>query len=123
MVMFFLLFGLRSFLRKEWLAIIAAAILLTVLRGSALTALHPALDLGIHFGIYVTILLVIVRFGLLTTVFGVFFINCLGRCAYSTDFNSWVNGYSTMTTLLLAGLVLWAFRRSLENHEILEANA
>ena len=62
----------------------------------------------------------LLRFGLVATIAAVFFINALNGMALSTDWNAWYMPASIATLLLLLGISVFAFWRSLGGRALIE---
>jgi uncharacterized membrane protein len=63
---------------------------------------------------------VLLRFGLVATIAAVFFINALNTMALSTDLSAWYIPSSIATLLLLLGIAIFAFWRSLGGRALIE---
>jgi hypothetical protein len=108
---FFLLFGLKFVLRKDWLAAIAFVALFAVPRG--LLDSHPAIELPTLFLVYSIAVLIVLRFGLIPLAVAIFTVDMASSVPFSGDLSTWF-----MTTTLLAlfsvvALAAWGFYHSL----------
>ena len=63
---------------------------------------------------------VLLRFGLVATIAAVFFINALNTMALGTDLNAWYIPSSIATFLLLLGIAVFAFWRSLGGRALMD---
>ena len=108
---FFLLLGLRVLLRKDWIAAIAfIAIFVTLqsLRNSHLEVAIPAFLL-----VYLILLLIVFRFGLLPVAIGVFTVDMVANVPLTADFSEWYMSTSLLAVLSLVALAGWGFYHSL----------
>jgi serine/threonine-protein kinase len=118
---FLAIFGMRQLLRNEWLAALAAAALFT--------AVQPEVSgpdwwfVGLLYLVATAALIfVLLRFGLVATIAGVFFIDGLNAMALGTDWSAWYMPASIATFLLLVGIALFAFWRSLGGRALIEGD-
>jgi serine/threonine protein kinase len=117
-LIFFVLLGLKVLLRREIPAMIAAALLLCATNGDLYTTSNLSFDLPLYFLVSLAITVGLVRFGLLTTLVAVFTTNTLGNQSVATDLNAWFMPYALATLLLLSGIAVFAFWRSLGDQSI-----
>ena len=119
LISFFAIFGLRRLLRSEILAAIAASILFILSRGDVINSPQwqvRAIILISMFGILIFFLL---RSGLVTTMSAIFFIDGMNAIILGTDWKTWYAPAGLATLLLLLGIALFAFWRSLGSRELL----
>lgn len=112
-LIFFALFGLKILLRREIPSMFAAALLLCVTNGDLYRSTNLPVDATIYFLVSLAITFGLVHFGLLTTLVAVFTTNALGNSFASTDLSAWFMPYTVATILLVAGIAIFAFWRSL----------
>jgi hypothetical protein len=117
-VIFFALFGLKVLLRREIPSMLAAALLLCATNGDLYRSTNLAVDLTIYFLVSLAITFGLVHFGLLTTLVAVFTTNALGNAFASTDLSAWFMPYTIATILLLSGIAIFAFWRSLGSQSL-----
>lgn len=117
-VIFFALFGLKVLLRREIPSMFAAALLLCATNGDLYRSTNLAVDLTIYFLVSLAITFGLVHFGLLTTLVAVFTTNALGNAFASTDLSAWFMPYTIATILLLSGIAIFAFWRSLGSQSL-----
>ena len=107
---FFLLFGLKIVLRKDWLAVIA------------FTAIFNALNLGTPYWtveiptgvvVYGIAALIAYRFGLVPLVVAIFTANMLGNVPFSADLSTWYMSTSLFALLSVVAIAGWGFHYSL----------
>ena len=116
---FMTIFGMRQFFRKDWLAAIAAAIIFT-LGQSDVSGPDWMLVAAIYVAAISALISVLLRFGLLATIMAIFFVNADNAMALGTDWSTWYLPAGLATFLLLAGIAVFAFWRSLGGRSLLE---
>jgi serine/threonine-protein kinase len=119
LTLFFVIFGLKVLLKKDWLVILLPCLILPLNEGDVWQSQQFALDYGIYVVIYLIIILALVKFGLLTTLVGVFMVNALGGLPANNDFSVWYMPYTLFTLSLLMGAVIYSFFRSLGEQSLL----
>jgi serine/threonine-protein kinase len=116
---FMTIFAMRQFLRRELFAALAAAALFTMsledVRGPEWWLLGLIYLVAVSALIYV-----LLRFGLVATIAAVFFIDALNNMVLGTDLNAWYIPSSIATFLLLLGIAIFAFWRSLGGRALIE---
>ncbi len=107
----FVLFLLRTLLRKEWAAAVAFILLFTVF-SSAPSQFAPLVVVGalIYWGLIVFLL---IRLGLLAIVVQGFFNVLLSHFPLTTQGSAWYAGISLAGILLMAGMAFYGFYTSL----------
>jgi serine/threonine-protein kinase len=116
---FMTIFAMRQIFRKELLAAVAAAALFTLAQGDVRGPQWWLI--GLLYLVAVSALIyLLLRFGLVATIAAVFFINALNGMALSTDWNAWYMPASIATLLLLLGISVFAFWRSLGGRALIE---
>ncbi len=108
---FFLLFGLKMLLRKEWLAAIAFVAIYALPKG--LTSSHVAVELPTMILVYVVAVIIVFRFGLIPLAVAIFSINMAGELPFSSDFSAWYMTPSLLALLSILVLAAWGFYHSL----------
>jgi predicted Ser/Thr protein kinase len=108
---FFLLFGLKIVLRKDWLAAIAFVAIYALLQG--LTASHMAADLPMWILVYAVAVLIVYRFGLIPLAGALFTVDMLSNVPFTADFSAWYMGTFILTLLSVVALAGWGFYHSL----------
>jgi predicted Ser/Thr protein kinase len=112
MVIFFVLSGLRGLLRYDWLASLAAAILLTLADGGVRNSTHPWIDLPVYIAVYFSFGFALLRMGLVPTILGIFVVNIMGSVPVSGDFSAWYNPVTFVELALVAAIAIYGFWRS-----------
>jgi len=107
----FVLFLLRTLLRKEWVAAVAWVLLFTSV-DLVNSEFHPVLEVGalIFFGLAV---FVMIRFGLLALVANFMVYSVLRTFPLTTQGSVWYSGISLAGILVIAALALYGFYSSL----------
>ena len=112
-----LFFLLRAILRKEWLAVGAFVLFVT------LTVVMLAQGGGLIAAVFglvkaAALILVFLRFGLLALIFGNYFAHLL-EFPLTTDSSAWYAGTSLFLLVVLAALVVYGFRIAVAGRPIL----
>jgi uncharacterized membrane protein len=119
---FLAIFGMRQLLRNELLAALGAATMFTLAQGEV--AGPDWWIVALIYGIATAALIfVLLRFGLVATIAAVFFINAVNTMALGTDWSAWYMPASVATLLLLVGISVFAFWRSLGGRALIEDDA
>ena len=115
---FLAVFGMRQLLRNELLAALAAAAMYTFAEGEVTGP--QWWWIALLFGVLITgLIFVLLRFGLVATITAVFFLNAINGMALGTDWNAWYVPASVATMLLLLGISVFAFWRSMGGQELI----
>jgi Protein kinase domain len=116
-LLFFLLFFLfRLVLRKEWLAGIAFVVLFVAVRG--ISDSYPLADIPAVIIVYAVVVFMLLRCGLLALVVTIFITDLIGGLVFTTNFSAWYGTPSLVCVVLVSGLAIFAFRKSLGGHRI-----
>ncbi len=116
LVFFFLLFGLKVLLRKEWIAAIVLVAIFALPRG--LSSTYMAVEIPAQILVYAIAVLIVLRFGFVPLACAVFTINLLANVPFSTDFSAWYMPASTLALLSVVALAGWGFYHSLGGEPI-----
>ncbi|MGA8765304.1 MAG: hypothetical protein WB562_20725, partial [Candidatus Sulfotelmatobacter sp.] len=108
---FFLLFGLKVALRKEWIAAIAFVAIFALPR--SLTSNYMTIELPAQILIYAIAVLIVLRFGLVPLACAIFTVNMLANVPFSADFSAWYMTTSVLALLSVVALAAWGFYHSL----------
>jgi hypothetical protein len=111
LVFFFLLFGLKVLLRKEWIAAIALVAIFALPRG--LSSTFMAVEIPAQIVVYSIAVLIVLRFGFVPLACAVFTINLMANVPFSTDLSAWYMPSSILTLLSVVALAGWGFYNSL----------
>jgi serine/threonine-protein kinase len=108
--------GLRALVRNVWLASITASVLFTFTESSVVSVPNWQLRAAIYLIVYSIIAFVLLRFGLVATMSVVFFANGMGAINLGLDWKTWYAPFGLASLLLMIGILLTAFWRSLGSH-------
>lgn len=111
LVFFFVLFGLKVLLRKEWIAAIVFVAIFALPR--ALTSTYPAVEIPTQILIYAIAVVVVLRFGFVSLACAVFTVDMIASLPFSADFSSWYMPTSILMLLSVVALAAWGFYHSL----------
>jgi serine/threonine protein kinase len=111
LVFFFLLFGLKVLLRKEWIAGIVLVAIFALPRGFSST--YMAVEIPAQILVYAIAVLIVLRFGLIPLACAVFTINLMANVPFSSDFSAWYMTTSILALLSVVALAGWGFYHSL----------
>ncbi len=119
---FLTIFAMRQLLRKELLAAVAAAAMFTLTQSDVWGPdwMLTALLYGV---VFTALIFVLLRLGLVATIVAVFYVDSIPSMALSTDWSTWYTPASLATLLLLVGIAVFAFWRSLGGRELIEGDA
>ncbi len=118
LLVFFSICGLRRLVKKDVLAAILAALLLVLSNGGVFTANNWKLEAAISITVYTVLVFVLLRVGLVATMAAVFFIDGFNLITLGTDWKTWYAPAGLASFLLLLGIAIFAFWRSLGSHEL-----
>jgi tRNA A-37 threonylcarbamoyl transferase component Bud32 len=120
---FFLLLGLKLLVESvfrlvkvkvahsEWIAAVPFVAIWVVIQ--ALQSTHPAVDVPRILLIYLLLVIVLLRFGLVPLAVGVYTVDMLANVPFSADFSAWYATTSLLTLISVAVLAGWGFYHSL----------
>lgn len=108
---FFLLFGLKVLLRKEWIAGIVLVAIFALPRG--LSSTYMAVEIPAQILVYAIAVMIVLRFGFIPLACAVFTINLLANVPFSSDFSAWYMTTSVLALLSVVVLAGWGFYHSL----------
>ena len=105
------LLGLKTVLKKDWLA--GAAFVALFVTVKALSSSYPAVELPAQILVYSIAALVVLRFGLVPLACGIFTTDMLVNVPFGADLSAWYMSTSIFALLSVAALAAWAFYTSL----------
>jgi hypothetical protein len=108
---FFLLFGLKVLLRKEWIAAIVFVAIFALPR--SLTSTYMSVELPAQILVYAIAVLIVLRFGLVPLACAIFTINLMANVPFSADLSAWYMTTSILALLSVVALAGWGFYHSL----------
>jgi len=111
LIFFFVLFGLKVLLRKEWIAAIAFVAIFALPR--SLTSTYVKIELPAEIVVYAIAVLIVLRFGLVPLACAIFTINLMANIPFSADFSAWYMPTSILALLSVVALAGWGFYHSL----------
>jgi hypothetical protein len=111
LIFFFMLFGLKILLRKEWLAAIVFVAIFAVPRG--LNSTYVAVELPAQILVYAIAVLIVLRFGFVPLACAIFTIDLIASVPFSPDLSTWYMTSSILALLSVLALAGWGFYQSL----------
>ncbi|MGA9978237.1 MAG: serine/threonine-protein kinase [Candidatus Sulfotelmatobacter sp.] len=111
LVFFFLLFGLKVLLRKEWIAAIVLVAIFALPRGFSST--YMAVEIPAQILVYAIAVVIVLRFGFVPLACAVFTINLAANVPLSADLSAWYMTSSILALLSVVALAGWGFYHSL----------
>jgi serine/threonine-protein kinase len=118
-IIFLAVFGLRHILRRDWLAVLAAAALFTTMEGGAMRSSDFAVMFSLYVVVYGVLIFLLLRFGLVATITTIFFANSFNTIGLGTSWKTWYTPLGLATVTLLLSIAVWAFVRSLGGRELI----
>ncbi len=112
------LFFLRLLLKRDWLAAVVAALLGIWIEGDVLYSDQWKLQAAIYSLIYLAVLLIVIRLGLVAVISTVFFVNSFNPLVLGLDWSTWYAPYGLATLALLLSIAIFAFWRSLGSRSL-----
>jgi len=122
LVVFFSICGLRRLVRKDIPAALLAALLLMLSNGGTFSS-DWKVAVGIYIGVYSVLVFVLLRLGLVATIAAVFYIDTINQITLGLDWKTWYTPSGLATFLLLLGIAVFAFWRSLGSRELFSGAA
>jgi serine/threonine protein kinase len=116
LVFFFLLFGLKILLRKEWIAAIVLVAVFAIPRG--LSSTYMAVEIPAQILVYAIAVVIVLRFGFVPLVCAIFTINLMANVPFSADLSAWYMPTSILALLSVVALAGWGFYHSLGGEPI-----
>ncbi len=113
MVVFFVIFGLRTVLRKDWIAAVLAAMVFSAGSSDLMNSVNWQMTFTIMGILYAALIFILLRFGLLTTIAAIFFLNALNGITLASDWSTWYAPTGIATMLFMLGIAGLAFKFSL----------
>jgi hypothetical protein len=109
---FFLICGLRALLRRDWLAALLAAVLMTFVEGDVRTSSQLLAHTAFYVAMYAIFIFVLLRMGLLPAIIVMFVLNTVGDIPVSGDLYAWYNSIALFHMAVLAAIAIYGFYRS-----------
>jgi predicted Ser/Thr protein kinase len=111
LVFFFVLFGLKVLLRKEWIAALVFIAIFALPR--ALGSTYMAVEFPAQILVYAIAVLLVSRFGLVSLACAIFTVDLMANVPFSADFSAWYMTTSILALLSVLALAGWGFYHSL----------
>ncbi len=111
-IIFFVLCGLKALLRVDWIAALAASLVLTLQEGAVRQSTSLSFDILLYVAIFALVAFMLLRMGMVPSIAAVIFVNAAGRVQTAPDFLNWINAVAVVQTLILAAIALFGFWRS-----------
>jgi serine/threonine-protein kinase len=118
LLVFLGIFGLRMLVRKDWLAAVIAAVFFTMQQSEVVNDPDWVVAAGIYVVLFSVLIFALLRFGLLATIAAVYFLNSFGAITLGAEWRLWFAPAGLATLLLLLGIAMFAFWRSLGTREL-----
>ena len=112
LVFFFVLFGLKILLRKEWIAAIVFTAIFA-LQTHAFSSTYMAVEIPAQIIVYAIAVLIVLRFGFVSLACAIFTIDLMANVPFSADFSNWYMTTSILALLSVVALAGWGFYHSL----------
>jgi serine/threonine-protein kinase len=116
LIAFFLVFLLRLALRRDWLAaaaFVAVSVLAKVLGGELWVTPFWVL-------VYVVFALLLLRYGIVPLIVGIFTANCLLNAPLTLDFSAWYASTSIVALLVFLAIAVYGFRCAVAGRPLIE---
>jgi serine/threonine-protein kinase len=123
LVSFFALTGLRQLVKKDLIAATLAALFFTYANGNGFNSTNWQVKTVVYLFIFAVLLMVLLRYGLVTIIVACFFIDTFDDVGLGGDWKTWYAPAGLATVALLAGIAVYAFWRSLGSREVFEEAA
>ena len=116
LVFFFMLFGLKVLVRKEWIAAIVLVAIFALPRG--LSSTFWAVEIPAQILVYAIAVVIVLRFGFVPLACAIFTINLMANVPFSADLSAWYMPTSIAALLSVVALAGWGFYHSLGGEPI-----
>jgi serine/threonine-protein kinase len=123
LMIFLTIFALRQILRYDAMAAVAAAVLFTMTQSDVIYAKEWAVIALVYVAVYSALAFVLLRYGLVVTIAGVFFADAGNSVLLGWDWSAWYAPYGIASLLLLIAIAVWAFWRSLGGRDLIGEEA
>jgi len=120
---FFALTGLRRLVKRDLVAATIAALFFTLSNSSKFTSADWQVKSAVYLFIFSVLLMVLLRYGLVTIIAACFFIDTFDSVGLGGDWKTWYAPAGLATVALLAGIAVYAFWRSLGSRDACEEAA
>lgn len=117
---FFALFLLRRVLRKDWVAAIIAALLFAMLESNVTNGNNWQMRYAMYACLHTALIFVVLRVGVVAAISTIVFGNLWGETILGTDWSSWYMPYGFATLLVVLGVSIFAFWKTLGSRDLIE---
>jgi hypothetical protein len=107
----FKLLGAKSSRAVDWIAAVLFVAIFVFMKTPQST--HMSVDLATIVLVYVVLVLIVLRFGLVPLAVGAFTVDMLANVPFTADFSEWYAGTTVMAMLIVVTLAGWGFYHSL----------
>jgi serine/threonine-protein kinase len=121
LVMFFLLLFFRVLVRNQWIAAILFVALWTSLK--TVSSDHPTIEAAVQIVIYMLLVLVVFRFGLVALATGMVVADVMLNVTLTVDFSAWYASTGAFVLLSMAAIAIWGFYNSLGGQKLLPTDS
>ena len=119
LTVFLVISGLRMILKHSIPAALVASLLFTMGEQDVSNSPDWVITTAIFVAIYAILIFLLLRSGLVAAISTVFFVNCFNGLILGTDWKVWYAPSGFATLLLMAGIAIFAFWRSLGSRELM----
>jgi serine/threonine-protein kinase len=119
-VVFMAVFGLRVMLRRDFLAVLAAAALFTLTENESLD--EGWILFAVYMVVYGVLIFLLLRFGLVASITTVFIVNSFNSITLGASLKTWYTPAGLASLCLVLGIAVYAFWRSLGGRELIGDN-
>jgi len=124
LLVFFAICGLRRLVKRDLMAATLASLLFTISNAeNFVNSPNWQLKAAVFLGIFVALISVLLRVGMVATMFAIFFINSFNKITLGMDWKTWYAPSGLATFLLLLAIAAFAFWRSLGRQELFGGGA
>jgi serine/threonine protein kinase len=120
---FFALTGLRQLVKRDLIAATVAAIFFTFTNSGKFTSSNWQVKTAIYLFLFSVLLMVLLRYGLVTIMAACFFIDTFDSVGLGSDWKTWYAPAGLANVALLMGIAVYAFWRTLGSSDRLDEAA
>ena len=117
---FFALTGLRQLVKRDLIAATVAAVFFTFSNSGSFTSSNWEVKTAIYLFVFAVLLMVLLRYGLVTIIVAAFFIDTFDSIGLGADWKTWYAPAGLASVALLGGIAVYAFWRSLGSREMFD---
>ncbi len=119
LLLFLVMCGLRALLRRDWVETVVASALFAAQSSAASSRADWLVSYLLYFAMFLAIIGLMLRLGLVVMIAMVFFFNCMSTLSIGTDWTAWYLSSGLATFSLLLSISLFGFWRALGNRTII----